>query len=86
MARFLVRAATELDVAEIIDGCGIDFVVFGVSAEEFDVDNPCRVIDVHDQSVLVAFDVEDDAVVSNWSCIGVAVFDVKWIVNVQPPR
>ena len=49
-----------------LDGGGIDFVVFGVGAEEADEDDAVVVMDADDKAVGVAPDVEDDAVVSFW--------------------
>jgi hypothetical protein len=45
------------------DGCGVDLVVFRVCSYEADENDAGIVVDFHDQTIGVALDVEDDAVV-----------------------
>lgn len=42
---------------------GVDPVVFGMGADETDEDDAGVVLDFHDESVVIAFDVKNDAIV-----------------------
>ena len=56
---------TVSDIAEIVDGGGLNLVVLCVSAEEFNEDHSLGVKDIDDQTVLIAFDIEDDTIAAN---------------------
>src|SRR5580658_4870055 len=59
-----------------LDGGGVDFVVLGVRADEANVDGEERVFDGDDDPILVALQVEDDAVAREDACRRVTHLDV----------
>ena len=58
------------------NGCGIDFVILGVSSDKPDENNPAVVVDFDDEPVVVAFDVEDNPVSGEDVRARVEFFDV----------
>ena len=54
----------------------INLVVFSVSSNESYVQNPKRIIGVHDKSVLVASNVENNAISLQKAGMSVSAFDV----------
>src|SRR5699024_3420833 len=62
----------------VLHGGCIDFVVLGMRADEFDVNRLEVIREGHDQTIVVAFDVEYDAVFSDENGGGITVFDVLW--------
>ncbi len=67
---FLLSLEKELRIGneknrERLNCDGVNLVVFGVCADEADEDDACVVMDFYNESVVVALDVKDDAVVGD---------------------
>jgi hypothetical protein len=60
----------------------INFVVFGVRADKADVDCSIRIIDLHDQSIIVSFDVKHHPVAFDDARISKFIFDFGRVVPV----
>lgn len=58
------------------DGCGVDLVVFRVGSHEADENDAGVVVDFHDETIGVALDVEDDAVIRKDVSGRIMLFDV----------
>src|SRR3546814_1159986 len=54
----------------------VDRVVLGVRAHETDVNHAVRIVDLHHQPVVVAFDVEHRSVTTNDACAAVLRLDL----------
>jgi hypothetical protein len=59
-----------------LDLRAIDFVVFGVGANEPNVADAVAIIEFHHQPIVVPGDIEDHAVAGNDARIGIVLFDV----------
>ena len=56
----------------------INLVVFLVCPDKSNIHGPVLVLDGYDDTVLVALDVEDHAIIGNETCIAIDRFDVGW--------
>ena len=56
----------------------IDLVVLFVRANELDEQRASAIHHCHDEPVVVAFDVEDDTVIADKTCIAKVGLDVGW--------
>src|SRR2546427_4923797 len=60
----------------------VDLVVLSVRADEADVDQPVRVVDLHHESVIVALDVEHHSVVTDDARCSVLRLDLRGVVPI----
>lgn len=55
---------------ECLDNDGVDLVIFGVRSDKTNKEDSCVVVDFYNESVVIALDVEDDAIawkdISRW--------------------
>src|SRR5229473_416531 len=60
----------------------IDFVVFVVRSDESDIDHAVRIVDPHNQSIVVALNIEHHATALKDACAPVLLLHLCWSVPI----
>jgi hypothetical protein len=73
-----LRSFDNFDVIHDVYSSKSLFIVFSVSAHPLHHHNAVLIADFHNESVIIAFDVENSPIVCKKICTAIAVFDVLW--------
>lgn len=65
---------------------GVDTVILGMRADKPDVAHAIGIVNGHHEAVVIAFDVEHDAIVTNEAGVRVDLLDGRWRTPLRPLR
>src|SRR5690554_297910 len=71
-------------IAKVVYGHGVNRIVSGMGSKKFHVDYSGRKKDMHDQAVMIAFDVEDKAIVREDTYAWEPILKLLWASPVSP--